>query len=544
MSHFAVLVIGDDVEAQLAPFHEFESTGRDDEYVIDVDVTEEKRAAYESGTATRYIDNAGKLHDPYQDQFYREPTAAELEKHGHRGKLMAGTGFNGDFSYTSRDWGDGRGYRGKVHFVPEGWVKARVPYPELFTFLEYLRDHDDIAVLQHGQKRGEKHKYSFVQLDAKGEVEAVFRHTNADKRVWLDVESGQALFASYGDENLPGLSGGEGRGGELLLDQSGWVVHLLQAMHKAAQQEPTNNRTAEKVAHKSHLWPFPGRVLRDVEFAKRVVQNLQPNFGVWYGQVCGRPLPFDGDSEGDLVYALQHAARSCEGRRILVAESGSVSGKVRCSDSGDKWDYYTIGGRWAGFLKLKPGGKGTSHRRRGNFSMDLGESPAGYADVARKGDVDFEQMRNDKGVKARALWKRCREITGGQSWESWDDTLIRCKTGENAKGEPIIDIERAREEYNGQPAIELLKASKLDEFSWNIDDDLALEEETYVQRERDGACCLFAFLRDGQWTERGQMGWFATVGGEMSMPQWRSRFNAMLDALPDDTLLTVVDCHV
>jgi hypothetical protein len=40
MSHFAVLVVGD-VDEQLAPFHEFSSTGIDDEYVLDIDITQE-----------------------------------------------------------------------------------------------------------------------------------------------------------------------------------------------------------------------------------------------------------------------------------------------------------------------------------------------------------------------------------------------------------------------------------------------------------------------------------------------------------------------
>ena len=33
MSHYSVLVIGENVEEQLAPFHEFECTGDDNEYV-------------------------------------------------------------------------------------------------------------------------------------------------------------------------------------------------------------------------------------------------------------------------------------------------------------------------------------------------------------------------------------------------------------------------------------------------------------------------------------------------------------------------------
>lgn len=50
MSHFTVLVPakdGHDLAARLAPFHEFECTGNDNEYVKDIDVTSETLAEYE-----------------------------------------------------------------------------------------------------------------------------------------------------------------------------------------------------------------------------------------------------------------------------------------------------------------------------------------------------------------------------------------------------------------------------------------------------------------------------------------------------------------
>lgn len=47
MSHFTVLVIGDNVERQLAPYHEFECTGTDDEFVVEVDDTAEVRSEFE-----------------------------------------------------------------------------------------------------------------------------------------------------------------------------------------------------------------------------------------------------------------------------------------------------------------------------------------------------------------------------------------------------------------------------------------------------------------------------------------------------------------
>lgn len=194
-----------------------------------------------------------------------------------------------------------------------------------------------------------------------------------------------------------------------------------------------------------------------------------------------------------------------------------------------KWDWYQLGGRWTGSLKLKEKAVGLVGRPG---LMTDGASP-GYADQAVKGDIDFSQMRNDAEVKARALWKETRRITGGSAWESWDDTRIR-----------YPDIETARREYWAQPAVEMLKESGKKEYSFNLDDDLALEEANYVQRRRDGACVSFAFVRDGKWTEQGKMGWFALVSDEMSRAQWNRMFNDMLDALPDDMLLSVVDCHI
>src|ERR1043165_1149323 len=47
MSHFTVLVIGSNIEQQLHPFHEFECTGISDEFVVDVDITEEVQSDIE-----------------------------------------------------------------------------------------------------------------------------------------------------------------------------------------------------------------------------------------------------------------------------------------------------------------------------------------------------------------------------------------------------------------------------------------------------------------------------------------------------------------
>src|SRR5690606_18805090 len=120
MSHFSLLVVTekeptqDLLAARLQPFHEFECTGVDDQYVENVDRTAEARAAFDRETSQMLRAPDGSLHRPYEDRFYRDPTPEEAPKVG------LGTGFGSGLVWTSKDWGDGRGYRAKVQFIPDG----------------------------------------------------------------------------------------------------------------------------------------------------------------------------------------------------------------------------------------------------------------------------------------------------------------------------------------------------------------------------------------------------------------------------------------
>lgn len=54
----------------------------------------------------------------------------------------------------------------------------------------------------------------------------------------------------------------------------------------------------------------------------------------------------------------------------------------------------------------------------------------------------------------------------------------------------------------------------------------------------------FAVVKDGQWYERGEMGWWAMVSNEKSEDEWEAEFKKLLDGLPDDTLISIYDCHI
>jgi hypothetical protein len=193
-------------------------------------------------------------------------------------------------------------------------------------------------------------------------------------------------------------------------------------------------------------------------------------------------------------------------------KDGDVVEVVSRTNPNSKWDWWEIGGRWTNFYLLKDGS---------------------YADCARKSDIDVEQMRNDAGDDAGRRWDKVHEVVGEHmaSYTKWSDLL---QTYRNR-------IEKAREVYASQPAVEALEASVIeDKYFINLD-VFAVTREDFVENARRNALRTFAFLCDGEWKEEGMMGWFAIVSNENV--NWQQDFAKLFDNIPDDHYVTVVDCH-
>ena len=198
-----------------------------------------------------------------------------------------------------------------------------------------------------------------------------------------------------------------------------------------------------------------------------------------------------------------------------------------------KWDWWEIGGRWTGYFKLKPGKTGTLGRP-GVF----GNQPEkGHVDSILKGDLDIDGMRDDAGKNAGELWDLVETHLGHlPKVESWESIRNR-----------IPDINEARDFNNSQPRILAVNSNKLlqDKLGWFPElDRFNVTREDYVIKARNRAISSFAVLKDSTWVEKGQMGWWAVVTNEMDQDEWDNKFNQMIDELPDETLLTIVDCHI
>lgn len=211
-----------------------------------------------------------------------------------------------------------------------------------------------------------------------------------------------------------------------------------------------------------------------------------------------------------------------------VIKDGVIEKVAKRTNPNAKWDWYSVGGRWTGFLKLKRGFKGIT----GKSGVFGNVAPKGYADQTTKGAVDWEGMRDEAGKKAAKQWDDVKKLCPN-FWESWKTILER-----NAN-----DVDAARKEYHAQDGKKAIWNSTNNDLKWT-DDDILVSREQYIQTARDKACCLFGVLKDGQWIERGEMGWFGCVSNETDKQDWYARFSQEIDSLPDDTLLTVIDCHI
>lgn len=115
MSHFSVIVIGPDVEHQLAPYHEFECTGVNDEHVKDVDITEEAREDFAKRTDTRLKAPDGTLHDFFDEKGEWRPEFSQPDPNR--------------MSYDQNR---------RIRFVPDGYEQVEVPASTVESFADFI----------------------------------------------------------------------------------------------------------------------------------------------------------------------------------------------------------------------------------------------------------------------------------------------------------------------------------------------------------------------------------------------------------------------
>ena len=201
-----------------------------------------------------------------------------------------------------------------------------------------------------------------------------------------------------------------------------------------------------------------------------------------------------------------------------------------------QWDWYTLGGRWSGdIIKLKKGATGESGEA-GAFDNKVG------IDAAKKGDIDFEGMKDDAEKVARKQYKKVMKCFNN-SLPVLTHILSEILDPKNERYN-VLSIDEKRTMYHEQDAIK--EVNKHIETLGHFFDisDYQCNEDEYAERARDSACQTFAVLKDGVWYERGKMGWWACVSDEKDDNDWNNEIGDLLSDVPDDTLISIYDCHI
>lgn len=56
--------------------------------------------------------------------------------------------------------------------------------------------------------------------------------------------------------------------------------------------------------------------------------------------------------------------------------------------------------------------------------------------------------------------------------------------------------------------------------------------------------CTYAIVKDGEWYALGKMGWWCISTNEITKEEWCAKAKELLASVPDDTLISIYDCHI
>lgn len=204
-----------------------------------------------------------------------------------------------------------------------------------------------------------------------------------------------------------------------------------------------------------------------------------------------------------------------------------------------KWDWWKIGGRWNGFFKAKCINENTYVSKMVDKWID--NEPKFDSDQLLKGNIDFDFMKNKAKQDAISLYdkiyNKCKHLPYPQSWKE----VVTYMKSKN------YTHDMARNYFHGQEAIFVLK--EIPELKWYMSfNNFLLGKSWEESRELYINYCIktcfipYAILYNGNWMSRGDMGWFGISSNEND--NWDDFANDFIQNLPDDIMVTLVDCHI
>lgn len=242
-------------------------------------------------------------------------------------------------------------------------------------------------------------------------------------------------------------------------------------------------------------------------------------------------------------------------KRYGITRSTIKSLVMAINKGSDATDEFTRANPIAGGYQLEKEIKGLltlqyPDAKVGSSGLMTDLAKPGRVDSAKIKDIDFEGMIQQKGTEARNRYETLEILLGGSIPKLeilWSDMIAK----EGAYSH--LDIESKRLMYHSQKAKRVVETARerqgltKDEKSmltWVDLEDYQVSKEEYIKRAENNALSTFAILKDGEWYEKGEMGWFGMSHDTMTQDQWNEEFMKLLKSLDGETVISVYDCHI
>jgi hypothetical protein len=196
-----------------------------------------------------------------------------------------------------------------------------------------------------------------------------------------------------------------------------------------------------------------------------------------------------------------------------------------------KWDWWVVGGRWAGFFKLREGADGT----RGRDGVAGSHRSEDGSDIVRVGDIDWDAMTEEVAGPVAARWDRVHAAVSEL---------------------PPFPEEGDRSDFKAWWDHEdVIKASDAfkdpdDDFPFfgsyeDLFEIIEMERDEYIDYIKWSSVLPYAFLDDDGWHEPGRMGWWGmSTEDRQSRREFKDHAKQKIESLDPETYIVVVDCHI
>jgi hypothetical protein len=214
-----------------------------------------------------------------------------------------------------------------------------------------------------------------------------------------------------------------------------------------------------------------------------------------------------------------------------------------------KWDYWRIGGRWRGYLRVKEGVQ--PDRSSLDWDSPKEEQPKS-AELAQLKDIDFEAMNMKATTNLEKYWGKVAILIEAHN-------KVMNRTGKHPLREELDEI---LENESGHWEFDILwTLVDTGLAKWESDEELTKERGTATHRlymsditDEEFKTKLrplfefstYAVCTSKDWYESASMGWFGCDDGTPEKKErWRKGFHeTFLSHLPQDTWIAICDCHI